>query len=320
MQSFLLKTKTKNSFLNGILTLKQSTRNNYLASLHRFEQFCQSSYDGRTIDEIILELKTMSIDNRDEAYFGLLQDFVNWMTKSNLSNPTINLYFQIVTYYFSYCGIRVHHLDLRQNVKRPKKIKEKRHPLTKDEIVQLFRFTPEQRKMLYLVLIGSGMRIRECVALHKRDFDLTFPKRIKIEIPAQYTKTQTAHTTFVSKEASLYLKPHLNSLNENDLVFASSSNPYHASMTEIEAFAKYRKQAGLTQMYENTYRHHISLHSFRSYFFTRARRVHDTDIAHAMIGHTTYLDMYDRKDDEEKLELYLKVEPVLKINEENLEL
>ena len=49
------------------------------------------------------------------------------------------------------------------------------------------------------------------------------------------------------------------------------------------------------------------------YFFTRARRVHDTDIAHALVGHTAYLDMYDRKDDAEKLELYLKVEPELLI-------
>lgn len=47
---------------------------------------------------------------------------------------------------------------------------------------------------------------------------------------------------------------------------------------------------------------------------TRARRVHDTDVAHAMVGHTTYLDMYDRKDDQEKLELYLKIEPSLNIN------
>ena len=31
-----------------------------------------------------------------------------------------------------------------------------------------------------------------------------------------------------------------------------------------------------------------------------------------MVGHTTYLDMYDRKEDSEKLELFLMVEPSLK--------
>lgn len=167
--------------------------------------------------------------------------------------------------------------------------------------------------MLYLVLIGSGMRIRETVALRKKDFDLDYTERIKIEIPAQFTKTRTAHTTFVSKEAEFFLKPHLETLNNNDLVFATNSTPYHASMIEIEAFTRYRKRAGLNEKYESTRRHHISLHTFRSYFFIRVRRIHDTDIAHAMVGHTTYLDMYDRKEDEEKLELFLKVEPGLKI-------
>lgn len=33
-----------------------------------------------------------------------------------------------------------------------------------------------------------------------------------------------------------------------------------------------------------------------------------------MVGHTTYLGMYDRKDDLEKLQLYLEVEPSLQIN------
>ena len=93
-----------------------------------------------------------------------------------------------------------------------------------------------------------------------------------------------------------------------------SQNPYHASMTEIEAFGRYRDRAGLTAKYLSANRHLITLHSFRSYFFTRARRVHDTDIAHAMVGHTTYLGMYDRKDDLEKLQLCLEVEPSLQIN------
>lgn len=313
MQSFLIKKKTKQSFLEGILSLKYSTRENYQAALNRFEQFCNSKYNGRSSENIIQELKIIPPDNRDEAYFGVLQDFVNWLIQFGLSNTTINMYFQIVTYYFSYHGIRAHHIDIRQNVKRPRKIKEKLHILTRDEILRIFNYAPEKRKMLYLTLIGSGMRIQECVSLKKKDFDLAFPKRIKIEIPAQFTKAQAAHTTFVSKEASKYLKPYLESLYNNDLVFATNPNPFHAKMTEIEAFTRYRKRAELFEKYESTNRHHITLHSFRSYFFTRARRVHDTDIAHAMVGHTTYLDMYDRKDDLEKLELYLKVEPQLRI-------
>lgn len=312
MQSFLIKTKNKKSFLEGIQTLQYSTRENYLASLNQFEKFCKNNYSNRTTQDVIEELKSLK-EQRDDAFIGILQDFVNEMVNSDLANTTIQKYYQIVIYYFSYHGIRIHPIDLKQNVKLPKKIKERLHPLTKEEIKQLFGFTPRHRQMLYLVLLGSGMRIRESVALRKKDFDLRYPKRIKVEIPPQFTKARTAHTTFVSKEAEKLLKPHLEKLDQNDLVFATNSIPHHAGMTEIEAFARYRERAGLTEKYESTKRHHVSLHSFRAYFFTRARRVHDTDIAHAMVGHTTYLDMYDRKEDWEKLELYLKVEPELKI-------
>lgn len=314
MESFLLQKKTKKSFLDGIMVLKYSTRENYQAALHRFEQFCNHSYDKRTTEQIVQEIKCIPIEDRDNAYFGVLQSFVNWLMRLDLSNATVNMYFQIVTYYFSYQGIRTHPIDLRQNIKRPKKIKEKLHPLTREEIHKIFSYSIDKRKMLYLVLIGTGMRIQECVALRRKDFDLDYPKRIKIEIPAKYTKTQTAHTTFVSKEAARYLRPHLESLKPDDLVFATNQYPFHAKMTEIEAFARTREHAGLHNKYESSKRHHVTLHSFGSYFFTRARRMHDTDIAHAMVGHTAYLDMYDRKDDLEKLELYLKVEPELTVN------
>ena len=317
MQSFLLKKKTTKSFLEGIMALKYSTRENYQAGLHRFEQFCNQQYEERTTGDILQELKSIPLQDRDDAYLEILQDYVNWLITHNLSNPTINLYFQVITYYFSYHGIRAHPTDLRHKIKRPKKIREKLHPLTREQIHRIFSCSIEKRIMLYLVLIGTGMRIQECVALRKKDFDLDYPKRIKIEIPAQYTKTLTAHTTFVSKEAEKYLRPCLESLKPHDLVFATNPYPFHAKMTEIEAFARARERAGLHDKYESSKRHHVTLHSFRSYFFTRARRVHDTDIAHAMVGHTAYLDMYDRKDDSGKLELYLKTEPELLINFRN---
>jgi integrase len=314
MESFLLKKKNKKSYLETIKSLAVSSRASYQSVLNRLEEYSAESYDGRTADDIIQELKSIPLYDRDEAYYGVLQGYVNWLLKRSLSHKTVNNHFKVIKHYFSYHGIRADPTALRQNVMKPKEIKEKLHPLTLEEIHKIFSFTIKERRMLYLVLIGSGMRIRECVALRKKDFDLDNPKRIRIDIPAQYTKAKRAHTTFVSKEASKYLIPHFNNLEQEDLVFAMNRDPYHASMTEIEAFTRYRDAAGLTAKYETANRHHITLHSFRSYFFTRARRVHDTDIAHAMIGHSTYLDMYDRKDDTERLELYLKVEPKLVIN------
>ena len=236
------------------------------------------------------------------------------MENIGLAPNTIYHHYQIMTYFFGHNGIRMYHADLRRSIKIPKIIKKKLHPLTLQEIHKLFEFTPQKRQMLYLVLIGAGTRIRETTCLRKKDFDLNYSKRIKIDIPAQFTKTQTAHTTFVSREAAKLLRPHLKSLDDEDLVFSTNYwNPDNAGMTEIEAFGRYRDKAGLGEKYETVNRHLITLHSFRSYFVTRARRVHDSDIANGMVGHLPTFYMYDRKDDDEKLELYLKVEPKLKI-------
>ena len=98
------------------------------------------------------------------------------------------------------------------------------------------------------------------------------------------------------------------------MVFATNENPYHAKMTEIDALSRTRKRIGLTEKYESTNRHKISMHSFRSYFLLQGRgEFMILTLRMRWLGHTTYLGMYDRKDDSEKLELFLKVEPELKI-------
>jgi len=312
-QSFLLKNKKKISFFEGIQNLSDSTQHSYKSVLRHFDSFCYEHYKKRTIQAIINELHSLPDEERKMGFIGVIQDFIYYMQEKDLAPNTIYNHYQVITYFFGHEGIRLYPSDLRRNIKFPKIIKKRLHPLTIEEIHRIFDHTPQKRQMLYLVLIGSGMRIRETTCLRKKDFSFDF-KRIKINVPAQFTKTKTSHMTFVSREASKSLKPHLKSLEDDDLVFSTNiAHPHNAGMTEIEAFGRYRDCAGLTQKYETVNRHYITLHSFRSYFITRARRTHDTEIAHAMVGHLPYLDMYDRKEDDEKLELYLKVEPKLKI-------
>lgn len=314
MQSFLLTKKKKITFLEGIQTLSISTQNSYKAVLNHFDSFCYEKYNKRSTQNIIDELHSLPPEKMEIGFIGSIQDFIYYMEKLDLAPNTIYNHYQVMTYFFGHNGIRMYHADLRRRIKFPKILKKKLHPLTIQEIHKLFEFTPQKRQMLYLVLIGAGTRIRETTCLRKKDFDLNYPKRIKMDIPAQFTKTQTAHTTFVSREAAKLLRPHLKSLEDEDLVFSTNYwNPANAGMTEIEAFGRYRDRAGLGEKYETVNRHLITLHSFRSYFVTRARRVHDSDIANAMVGHLPTFDMYDRKDDDEKLEMYLKVEPKLKI-------
>ncbi|MBT3474245.1 MAG: hypothetical protein HN452_01390, partial [Thaumarchaeota archaeon] len=60
-------------------------------------------------------------------------------------------------------------------------------------------------------------------------------------------------------------------------------------------------------------RYKINTHSLRAFFFTQAVRKHGENYAHRMTGHSGYLMQYDRMTDEEKLKMYIELEPDLAI-------
>jgi len=57
--------------------------------------------------------------------------------------------------------------------------------------------------------------------------------------------------------------------------------------------------------------HKITSHNFRAFFFTQAVRKHGENYAHRLTGHGGYLMQYDRMTDEEKLKMYIDLEPEL---------
>lgn len=77
------------------------------------------------------------------------------------------------------------------------------------------------------------------------------------------------------------------------------------------AFASALERLGYNEKYSSNGFYKITSHSFRAYFFTLATRKHDENYAHKMTGHGGYLMQYDRMDNEEKLKMYLELEPDL---------
>ncbi len=64
--------------------------------------------------------------------------------------------------------------------------------------------------------------------------------------------------------------------------------------------------------YESTGRRKINLHSLRAYFITKVSR-HDENFAKKIAGQKGYMLQYDRMTTQEKLKLYLEIEPDLLI-------
>ena len=241
----------------------------------------------------------------DDDKFELLQHSIN---KTNLNPPSITTAFSHLTEFFYYMGFKYTPQDVKNNLNFPRKINEEKIPLTLEVLQKILEASPYYLKGQILTLLSSGMRGGELIQIRKKDLDLTH-ERIAIKIPASATKTRTGRTVFVSREVDQFIK--IRELEDDDLVFTDNPNPYVARRTLNQAWNRVLKKIGLDQKYDSSNIRKYTPHSLRAYFFTKAVRIHDENYAHKMTGHKGYLLQYDRLTDEEKLEMYLTLEPHL---------
>ena len=314
-KSFLLQNKTKQTFFEKLSVKSKSTSQLAERALTNFERFIALKYPGKTLENIITELSI--INDFETACVDLVQDWIN-QRANELNRHTIQNYYGYIGRYLRHRGIKISKETLNENLIYPQKIEESRHPLSKEEYKMLVDNAIPERKALYLVLGSSGMRIGECCALRKKDFDHQLD-RIRITIPAKYTKTKKSRVVFISKEAERFLDVFWKNLDEDTPVFSTNKDYKQCVITEMSAFHRLREKVGLTQKYEESDMFLISSHCFRAWFFTKSSRL-DISFAHMMTGHKQYLDQYDRLTDKEKLDLYLQIEPELMVYEGKTEL
>jgi len=146
--------------------------------------------------------------------------------------------------------------------------------------------------------------------IKKRHLDLS-KKRIKVTIPAD-TKTRAGRITYFSKETFEKLQKRLEKIGPDDYVFCHQS-PESGSTTLRKGLTRLVDKLGFDERYQTNNIRKITSHSFRAYFFTKAARKQGENYAHRMIGHGGYLMQYDRMTEEEKLQMYIELEPDLVI-------
>ena len=306
--TFLLKERDRRSYFEKILTKSHSMRHSTEIVLNQFEEFCKSEYKHDS-EKVINELLGLKITEMEQASCDVYQAWINWNTKKGILAKTLRTYFSLLKSYLHYRGIKLADKDIKDNVDFPKIIKEEKQPLLISQIQDILKVATYEKNGLYLALLSSGMRIGEAVQIRKKDINTT-QERIAVSIPAKITKTKTGRTVYISKEAAKYLTTKLKRKSDDDLIWGTNQNYNTALLAEVTTFRNYVDKLGLCGRYDSGTRK-ITLHSFRAYFFTKATRTHDENYAHKMTGHGGYLMEYDRLTDEEKLEMYLELEPEL---------
>jgi integrase len=259
------------------------------------------------LDELIKEAK--KDDYPDELILEVLQDWINHFA-GNLQHNTLVNYVSGINRYIRYQKIRID----QKEIEWPQNIQEERYAISLDEIEKIMRVATYERRAYYLALISTGARPGEIAGLRKKDIRLVDGK-YKALIPAHLTKKKMARTIVFSREVTPYITTLMKRRNdEGESVFSQSNNQLTARETEGKMFRYYcekleAEDPRFAERYESTGYHKINLYCFRGYFFTKVLRVVGDDTAHAMIGHGAYLQQYQRRTDDEKMELWNEIEP-----------
>ena len=313
--SIITKKKTTETFLASLDNLPRNTIHCQKNTVKKFTIFLKET-QNLTPDQFCEELLIMKKQDEEEyinTLFSVLQEFIDDMN-SKISANSVKTNFAYLRTYLYYLGIRTNPQDIKMMLKFAKVSHEEKYPLSIKElrmIVDNFTRYPVIRAC-WLAQASSGMRIGEVLAVRKRD--LVFKERIQVYIKATGSKNLRGRTVFLSKETQEAIQVYLDDLKDDDLVFYQGVTGSEKSR-QINAIRNLRvclDRLGLDMKYENG-KYKISSHSLRAFFFTQAVRKHGENYAHRMTGHTGYLMQYDRMTDEEKLQMYIELEPDLSI-------
>ena len=308
MSVILKKTRSLSTYTDHISTLAEHTQKGKSQTICSFDKFCLEKFHVKTCEPIIQELITeISSANDFSTAFDILQDWINWLSKTRQPNSVETAWVHLHDYLY-YRGIKIDSKEVKYNLKFPKIHKRSPYPLKLSEIQNIIN-TSKRKKGIYLALISSGMRIGETLQVRKKDLDFS-RSRIMIRIPAEITKAKESRITFLSKEAEDNNK-HVFSLAPNDLVWGKSENWLNNTNLEGRSLYRLLENLGMDEKYPSGI-NKITLHSFRAYFVTKGNKV-EANFGHALAGHGFYMKQYDRYSEDELEELYMKLEKEISV-------
>ena len=319
---------------SGSKNSQQSAR----TALNNFEYFTQKEYKKpieSVIEDLIRYEKKDGNQNRafivlDKFRAFLQEDHPDIIINSHLPHQkprflikkmpsSIRGYIKYLRIYMRLRGLKITIDDLHDFVTLPTVEEETDpEPFTHEELRLVCNYASHQRRLLYMVLKDSGMRVGEACAIQKKHID--FEKDpVEINIPAKLTKKSKAKTTYISRETIPDLKRHLKTKNESDLALGTNFDTKSAVENEEHYFQDLRKKLDkidpvFAERYDHNNRFKKNIHSLRAFTATQADDVHGESYAHGLIGHKKYLAQYIRN--KKKLpSMYKALEPKLLIYE-----
>lgn len=266
-----------------------------IKSFKWFDKYLSSL--GETEDSVIPKLEELK---GSDKFYLFLNGFVQFMHQELSPNATAT-YLSFLKSYLRKQGFKIYKEDAKQFIDMPKSFKESRVPLTKEIIRKLLDNASPHMRTVILWLSSSGMRPMEFVKLEPDDVQLD-KDPVEVSLRAEITKGKRDRTTFISQQAKDSMTPYLFKKGKTKLQYINLKLQFDHLL----------KKCGLDSKYRTSNIHHITLHTFRSFFRTKAGRL-DKDFAEDLMGHEGYLKQYVRLTMDEKRDYYKQLELSLRI-------
>jgi len=317
--SYIENSITVEKFLDRIQN--KNIRREFSSIYHQFDLFCKDEYDKtnkQVLDDLAEDWKNTHTSNK---IIIVLNNFVKWCLddhpeitychgKNNhikrritAKHPrTIKLYVgKIRLLLEDVWNVEVNTNKIFRQVKIPKAEEEEDEPFTKEQMRIFLDSLSNEKKLQFMVLKDTGMRVQEFCQIRKRDVTTT-EKRIKIHIQAKYTKTKRARICYITRETEPSFLKLYKSKDGNELLFGTNDDPKTAKGALQTMFAYYRDKIAedypeFREKYQSNGRHKKTIHSIRSYTSTQCSLAIDESWGHEYIGHKKYLGQYIRNKD-----------------------
>ena len=318
------------SYIDNKITIEEylkniqikSMREQYVSIIHQFDFFCTDEFN-KTANQ---GLGDLAIDweetHQSNKIILVLNKFVQWCLndhpeltyhhgkynhikrKIGKKNPsTIKLYVNKIRQLLDdVWSVEVNVNKISRKIKIPKPEEEEPEAFTKKQMRVFLDSISNTKKLQFMVLKDTGMRIQELCQIRKKDVEIG-GKRIKISIQSRYTKTKRARICYITRETEpSFLRLYKNK-EKNELLFGTNEDSEIAKGAFQTSFAYYRDKISKThpefgEKYQSNDRHKKTIHSIRSYTSTQCSIAIDETWGHEYIGHKKYLGQYIRNQDQ----------------------
>ena len=311
-------------------------REQYVSIIHQFDFFCTDEFN-KTANQVLEDLAiNWEETHQSNKIILVLNKFVQWCLndhpelvyhhgkynhikrKIGKKNPsTIKLYVNKIRQLLDdVWNVEVNVNKISRKIKIPKSEEEEPEAFTKKQMRVFLDSISNTKKLQFMVLKDTGMRIQELCQIRKKDVEIG-GKRIKISIQSRYTKTKRARICYITRETEpSFLRLYKNK-EENELLFGTNENSEIGKGAFQTSFAYYSDKISKThpefgEKYQSNDRHKKTIHSIRSYTSTQCSIAIDETWGHEYIGHKKYLGQYIRNQNQ-FLEKFIRSENQLMI-------